>query len=92
MRYGERVRMALRNDSMMAHPIHLHGHHFQVVGWEQGGSKSAHRGAVRDTVLVPTNSTVTIEFDALNPGRWAFHCHMLYHQATGMMGEVRYVA
>lgn len=92
VRYGERVRMALRNDSMMAHPIHLHGHHFQVVGWEQGGSKSAHRGAVRDTVLVPTNSTVTIEFDALNPGRWAFHCHMLYHQATGMMGEVRYVA
>ncbi len=94
VRYGERVAMRLRNDSMMAHPIHLHGHHFQVTGIEKtdGMMVPSFRGAVRDTVLVPTNSTVTIEFDALNPGRWAFHCHMLYHQATGMMGEVRYVA
>lgn len=92
VKYGERVELALRNDSGMAHPIHLHGHHFQVVGWEQDGVKSAHRGAVRDTVLVPTNSTVTVAFDALNAGRWAFHCHMLYHQATGMMSELRYRA
>jgi FtsP/CotA-like multicopper oxidase with cupredoxin domain len=45
---------------------------------------------VRDTVLVPPMGSVTIAFDADNPGRWAFHCHNLYHMMTGMMTEVRY--
>ena len=47
-------------------------------------------GAVRDTVLVPIMGSVTIAFDADNPGRWPFHCHNLYHMVTGMMTELVY--
>ena len=47
-------------------------------------------GAVRDTVLVPPMSSVAVAFDADNPGRWLFHCHNLYHMATGMMAEIAY--
>jgi FtsP/CotA-like multicopper oxidase with cupredoxin domain len=83
---GQRVAIEMVNRSMMAHPMHLHGHAFQVVAIN--GAPLA--GAVRDTVLVPPMSSVTIAFDADNPGRWAFHCHNLYHMMTGMMTEVRY--
>jgi len=83
---GQRVAIELVNRSMMAHPMHLHGHHFQVVGLN--GTPLS--GAVRDTVLVPVNGSVTLAFDADNPGRWLFHCHNLYHMATGMMTEVAY--
>jgi FtsP/CotA-like multicopper oxidase with cupredoxin domain len=83
---GQRVAIEMRNRTMMAHPMHLHGHAFQVVAI--GGAPLA--GAVRDTVLVPPMGSVTIAFDADNPGRWAFHCHNLYHMMTGMMTEVRY--
>src|ERR1700736_2514527 len=83
---GQRVAIEMLNQSMMAHPMHLHGHAFQVVAID--GSPLA--GAMRDTVLVPPMSSVTIAFDADNPGRWAFHCHILYHQVTGMMTELRY--
>jgi FtsP/CotA-like multicopper oxidase with cupredoxin domain len=86
--HGQRVAIEMVNHSMMAHPMHLHGHAFQVVAIN--GAPLA--GAVRDTVLVPPMGSVTIAFDADNPGRWAFHCHNLYHQATGMMTEVRYPA
>jgi FtsP/CotA-like multicopper oxidase with cupredoxin domain len=48
------------------------------------------QGAVRDTVLVMPRARVRIAFDADNPGRWAFHCHNLYHMQTGMLTEVRY--
>ena len=84
---GDRVELELMNHSMMAHPMHLHGHHFQVVGIN--GTTIA--GAVRDTVLVPPMSTVNVAFDANNPGRWLLHCHNLYHMATGMMTEVTYI-
>ena len=47
-------------------------------------------GAVRDTVLVPSRRSVTIAFNADNPGHWAFHCHQLYHMAAGMMTSVKY--
>jgi FtsP/CotA-like multicopper oxidase with cupredoxin domain len=47
-------------------------------------------GTVRDAVLVPPMGSVTIAFDADNPGRWALHCHNLYHRMAGMMTEVRY--
>jgi FtsP/CotA-like multicopper oxidase with cupredoxin domain len=83
---GERVEVILRNKTAMPHPIHLHGHHFQVVAVD-GGRFS---GAIRDTVLVPPRRSVTIAFDADNPGHWAFHCHQLYHMAAGMMTSVRY--
>jgi FtsP/CotA-like multicopper oxidase with cupredoxin domain len=84
----QRVAIEMVNHSMMAHPMHLHGHAFQVVALN--GAPLA--GAVRDTVLVPPMGSVTIAFDADNPGRWAFHCHNLYHMITGMMTEVRYPA
>ncbi|MGO7790766.1 multicopper oxidase family protein [Rhizobium ruizarguesonis] len=83
---GERVEVAISNVSMMAHPMHLHGHHFQVIGIN--GTPVA--GAVRDTVLLPPMANVVLGFDADNPGRWPFHCHHLYHMATGMMAYVTY--
>ncbi|TIV69514.1 MAG: copper oxidase, partial [Mesorhizobium sp.] len=49
-------------------------------------------GAVRDTVWLPPMREVTVAFDATNPGTWAFHCHHLYHMATGMMTVVDYAA
>ena len=86
VRHGQRVEIVMRNRTMMSHPMHLHGHHFQVVAID--GRRMA--GAVRDTVLVPMGGSVTIAFDALNPGRWALHCHNLYHMAAGMMTSVDY--
>jgi FtsP/CotA-like multicopper oxidase with cupredoxin domain len=84
---GQRVEIELVNHSMMAHPIHLHGHAFQVVAIDG----RTIQGAVRDTVLVPPMmGRVRIAFDADNPGRWPLHCHNLYHMATGMMMEFRY--
>ena len=83
---GERVEVILRNRTAMPHPIHLHGHHFQVVAID--GKRFS--GAVRDTVLVPSRRSITIAFNADNPGHWAFHCHQLYHMAAGMMTSVRY--
>jgi FtsP/CotA-like multicopper oxidase with cupredoxin domain len=85
---GQRVAIEMVNQTMMAHPMHLHGHAFQVVAIN--GAPLA--GAVRDTVLVPPMGSVAIAFDADDPGRWAFHCHNLYHMMTGMMTEVRYPA
>jgi FtsP/CotA-like multicopper oxidase with cupredoxin domain len=85
---GERIEVTIRNQSMMSHPMHLHGHHFQVVAID--GSRLL--GAVRDTVWVPPAREVTVAFDANNPGEWAFHCHHLYHMATGMMTTVSYAA
>jgi FtsP/CotA-like multicopper oxidase with cupredoxin domain len=83
---GQRAAIEMVNRSMMAHPMHMHGPAFQVIALN--GAPLA--GAVRDTVLVPPMGSVTIAFDADNPGRWAFHCHNLYHMMTGMLTEVRY--
>lgn len=83
---GERVEITFADDTTMAHPMHLHGHHFQVV--EIDGERLA--GAMRDTVLVPAGGRVTVAFDAANPGKWALHCHHLYHMAAGMMTTVEY--
>ena len=82
---AERVEMTFMNPTSMMHPMHLHGHHFQVVGI--GARRFA--GAVRDTVVVPAHTPVTIAFDADHKGSWFLHCHHLYHMATGMMTEVR---
>jgi FtsP/CotA-like multicopper oxidase with cupredoxin domain len=83
---GQRVEIDLVNRTMMAHPIHLHGHVFQVIAIDGRPMQ----GAVRDTVLVMPMGRVRIAFDADNPGRWALHCHNLYHMVTGMMTEFRY--
>ena len=83
---GQRVEIEISNGSAMAHPVHLHGHHFQVTAL----NGTPFSGPVRDTVLVPAKGSVKVAFDADNPGRWLFHCHNLYHMAVGMMTEVRY--
>ena len=83
---GERIELAMHNMSMMTHPMHLHGHHFQVVS-----INGQHlNGAMRDTVAIPHMAEVVVAFDANNVGKWAFHCHHLYHMATGMMSFVEY--
>jgi len=83
---GQRVEFVMTNKTPMSHPMHLHGHSFQVVAVD--GQRFP--GAMRDTVLVPPMRSVTIAFDADNPGQWAFHCHNLYHQEAGMMTTVNY--
>jgi FtsP/CotA-like multicopper oxidase with cupredoxin domain len=84
---GERVELVMINRTGMPHPMHLHGHQFQVV--EIDGRRFP--GAVRDTVLVPPGRRVVVAFDANNPGLWAFHCHLLYHLDAGMFTTFRYV-
>lgn len=79
----ERVEITFHNMSMMGHPMHLHGHAFQVVGI--GNQRFA--GAVRDTVYVPPIAMVTIAIDAGEAARWMLHCHHMPHLATGMMTE-----
>jgi FtsP/CotA-like multicopper oxidase with cupredoxin domain len=83
---GERIEVMMHNMTQMAHPMHLHGHHFQVTAI---GAKRFN-GAMRDTVLVPIGETVSIVFDADNAGTWPFHCHHVYHMNSGMMGTVAY--
>jgi FtsP/CotA-like multicopper oxidase with cupredoxin domain len=83
---GQRVVIEMANATPMAHPMHLHGHHFQVIGL----NGEALAGALRDTVLVPPKGSVRVALDADNPGRWLLHCHNLYHMATGMITELVY--
>ena len=84
---GERVELVMINQTRMPHPMHLHGHEFQVVDID--GKRIT--GAVRDTMLVTPGRRVVIAFDANNPGLWAFHCHLLYHLDAGMFTTFRYV-
>jgi len=81
---GERVELTFHNMSMMSHPMHLHGHVFQVVAIN--GTRFA--GARRDTVLVSPMARVTIALDAGEAARWVLHCHHMAHLATGMMTEL----
>jgi len=84
---GERVELVFVNQTPMPHPMHLHGHEFQVV--EIDGKRFS--GTVRDTILVTPGRRVAVAFDALNPGWWALHCHLLYHLEAGMFATIRYV-
>ena len=79
---GERVRINLINDSMMSHPIHLHGHFFELVTGKGDHSPRKH------TVLVQPGGSASFDFTADALGDWAFHCHMLYHMHAGMMRVV----
>jgi CopA family copper-resistance protein len=74
---NERVRVTLVNDTMMAHPIHLHGHFFELTHAPAGYGPRKH------TVIVLPGGKVSWDFTA-DPGDWAFHCHMLYHMHAGM--------
>ena len=80
---GERVELMFHNMSMMAHPMHLHGHVFQVVKI----NGRAINGAMRDTVYVPPMAQVTVALDAGEAARWMLHCHHMPHLSTGMMTE-----
>jgi FtsP/CotA-like multicopper oxidase with cupredoxin domain len=79
---GERVRLRVDNTTTMWHPFHLHGHTYQHVG---GGPR-------KDTSIVLPGTTLTVEFDADNPGLWAAHCHNIYHAESGMMTILGYLA
>jgi FtsP/CotA-like multicopper oxidase with cupredoxin domain len=85
---AQRVALKFVNETPMSHPMHLHGHSFQVIAIND----KAIRGAIRDTVLVPGNTTVTVAFDANNPGLWFVHCHVLWHLEAGMATLVQYEA
>jgi CopA family copper-resistance protein len=80
--YGERVRFVLINDTMMAHPIHLHGH------WSEVEAPDGSFQVRKHTVMVQPAQRVRYLVTAA-PGRWAYHCHMTYHMAAGMFREVR---
>lgn len=80
---GERVVLTFHNMSMMAHPMHLHGHHFQIMAL----NGQALSGAIRDTVQVPPMSMVSVALDAGEAARWMLHCHHMPHLSTGMMTE-----
>ena len=84
LQYGERVRFVLVNDTMMTHPFHLHGLWSEL---ETGDPDFIPR---KHTVLVQPGAKVSYLVTADAKGRWAYHCHMLYHMA-GMMREVRVV-
>jgi FtsP/CotA-like multicopper oxidase with cupredoxin domain len=86
IRTGERVGITFTISTNMGHPMHLHGHDFQVV--EIDGEKIS--GALRDTLMVPPRSKMTVAFDADNTGVWPLHCHLLYHLDTGMFTVLRY--
>jgi FtsP/CotA-like multicopper oxidase with cupredoxin domain len=83
---GERVELVFVNQTPMPHPMHLHGHEFEVV--EIDGERFP--GAVRDTILITPGRRVVVAFDANNPGWWALHCHLLYHLEAGMFTTIRY--
>jgi len=80
---GERVRLMLVNDTMMPHPIHLHGMFFDIpVAGPHGRPLRKH------TVVIKPGETLPIDIHATEPGDWAFHCHLLYHMHAGMMRVV----
>ncbi|MET7377957.1 multicopper oxidase family protein [Streptomyces sp. NPDC005526] len=79
---GQRVRLDFVNRTTMWHPMHLHGHTYQLG---TGGPR-------KDTTIVLPNRTVSVHLDADNPGRWMLHCHNAYHGESGMMALMAYRA
>lgn len=88
---GQRACIKFTNFNADEHPMHMHGHFFQVVAW----NGVAVNGPFRDTVVVPRGecNTVTICFDAVNPqinSEWLLHCHLSFHLSAGMLTSIRY--
>ncbi|WP_043739214.1 multicopper oxidase family protein [Nocardia asiatica] len=79
----QRVRLRINNKTMMWHPMHLHGHTFQVVTGSGAGPR-------KDTSIVVPMQTVEVDFDTDNPGQWMLHCHNIYHGEAGMMTVLSY--
>lgn len=82
IRQGERVRLSIANDTKMWHPFHLHGHTYQHP---EGGPR-------KDTSIILPGQTLTVDFDADNPGLWVAHCHNIYHAESGMTTVLGYQA
>jgi CopA family copper-resistance protein len=81
--YNERVRVKLVNDTMMAHPIHLHGHFFELVN-----GAPPDRQPQKHTVIVQPGGSAAFDLTADEEGDWAFHCHLLFHMHMGMFQVV----
>ena len=84
VKHGEVLRLKLINDTMMHHPMHLHGHFFRLLNGQGAYSPLKH------TVDVPPMGSRTIEFEADEVGDWLFHCHLLYHMKAGMTRVISY--
>jgi len=84
---GRSYAWSLKNGSQLVHPIHIHGHTFKVLGSDRRRLPVHHA----DTILLMPEETVDVAFVADNPGRWMFHCHVIEHQETGMMGYVEVI-
>lgn len=85
VKLGERVRIKFINETMMEHPMHLHGVFMELV------NGNADYGPRKHTIIVPPAQTVELDATYEDPGTWALHCHLFYHAATGMMGLVKVV-
>jgi FtsP/CotA-like multicopper oxidase with cupredoxin domain len=85
--HDERVRVKLINDTMMAHPIHLHGHFFALVNGMDAADQP-----LKHTLVVQPGGSAQFDLTADAPGDWAFHCHLLYHMHAGMMQTVTVMA
>ncbi len=80
---GEMLRLRMSNMTMMSHPMHLHGHTFQVGPAGAGGAR-------KDTILLPPMTRADVDVVADNPGSWMLHCHNAYHAEAGMMTRLDY--
>ncbi len=83
VKYGERIRIKFINDSMMAHPMHLHGMFMQLENGQPAVDMPN-----KHTIIVPPAKTVTALLTADELGEWAIHCHLLYHMSAGMMNKL----
>lgn len=83
LRYGERVRITFTNETMMAHPMHLHGLFFEVENGQPAGLTP-----LKNVIVVAPGRTQSIVLTADEPGEWPLHCHLLYHMASGMMNKL----
>jgi FtsP/CotA-like multicopper oxidase with cupredoxin domain len=83
LKRGERVRFTLINDTMMEHPMHLHGL------WSELDNGHGEYRPYKHTIIVKPGERLSFLVNADEPGRWAFHCHLLYHMESGMFREVR---
>jgi CopA family copper-resistance protein len=83
LKRGERVRFTLINDTMMEHPMHLHGL------WSELENGHGEYRPYKHTIIVKPGEKLSFLVNADEPGRWAFHCHLLYHMEAGMFREVR---
>ena len=84
--YGERLRMNMINDTMMSHPIHLHGMWMDLYA-----GHTYDRNPRKHTVVLQPSELLSVDISVDAPGQWAFHCHILYHMEAGMFRTVAVV-